>query len=373
MNLYLILALALVREASATQSMPETATIPSSAVDSDSTDFAERLSKTKERTVFPDQQNRTLSSANCEDNEQVFRIDITTDNYGYENRWKLLKNTRNGPREIFSGPKGDRNYSANQSTVGFYCLTPGTYTFVITDKFNDGMCCEFGEGKYVGRIGNAQIFSSPRANRDADWEERVHEFEIAEDSNNDLPLSPKIGTGVMTSRDQEWLDEHNSRREKWHNSFGKDYVPLKWSRALMRESQTWAKKLARNCELEHDQNSKYGENIALNYGWGGYGQMRPTGNVLTRFVEDEADDEYPENGHFTQVLWRATTYVGCADASRARREGGTCHTQVCRYSKPGNCNMSKHKSESRKKKWWLTPMLMDESPCGEECPPDGCT
>ena len=22
--------------------------------------------------------------------------------------------------------------------------------------------------------------------------------------------------------------------------------------------------------------------------------------------------------------------------------------------------------------WWLTPMLMDDSPCGTECPPDGC-
>lgn len=373
MNLFLILALVLFREKSASASAV--------VADSDtnhSTDFSQRhsslrsvredateaTSTIKEWTVFTDKNHRTLSY--CEDNEQVFKIDITTDNYGFENRWKVVKSTRNGSIEMFSGPEGNRNYSANQSTVGFYCLVPGTYKFVITDKFKDGMCCEFGKGSYVGRIEGTIIFSSP--NDGTDWKKRVHRFEVLEDLNNNLPLDTKIGTG----RDQDWLDSHNIRREKWHNKFGKGYVPLKWSPALMRESQTWAERLARDCKLVHDQNSRYGENIALNWGTGNYAQMRPTENVLSRFVEDEADDEYPENGHLTQVLWRATTYVGCADASRPRQGGGTCHTQVCRYSKPGNCNMSNYK-ESNKKDWWLTPMLMNESPCGEECPPDRCT
>ena len=54
----------------------------------------------------------------------------------------------------------------------------------------------------------------------------------------------------------------------------------------------------------------------------------------TGFVEDEANLSYPDNGHLTQILWRATRYVGCADAVRPY-DGGRCHTQVCRYSKPG--------------------------------------
>ena len=36
----------------------------------------------------------------------------------------------------------------------------------------------------------------------------------------------------------------------------------------------------------------------------------------------------------------------------------------------GNCNMDQYKTN--KKDWWLTPMLMDDSPCGPTCPPDGC-
>ena len=57
---------------------------------------------------------------------------------------------------------------------------------------------------------------------------------------------------------------------------------------------------------------------------------------FTGFVEDEANLPYPDNGHLTQILWRATRYVGCADAVRPY-DGGRCHTQVCRYSKPGKC------------------------------------
>ena len=57
---------------------------------------------------------------------------------------------------------------------------------------------------------------------------------------------------------------------------------------------------------------------------------------FTGFVEDEANLSYPDNGHLTQILWRATRYVGCADAVRPY-DGGRCHTQVCRYSKPGKC------------------------------------
>lgn len=59
-------------------------------------------------------------------------------------------------------------------------------------------------------------------------------------------------------------------------------------------------------------------------------------------------------GHFTQVVWRATHYVGCGVAS------GSCgHIQVCRYIKPGNCNGKDN-------------FMRDETPCSPDCPPEGC-
>jgi len=222
------------------------------------------------------------------------------------------------------------------------------------------MCCNFGEGRYAGFIDNEEIFSSPNDNED--WERRGHIFTIP----SGLPFDSKIG---MTPRNKQWLESHNSRRKSWHERYDKGYVPLRWSTTLEEESQIWAEKLAAECDLVHDQNTSYGENIALNYGWGNYAKMRNTEDILSRFVENEADDDYPDNGHLTQVLWRATKWVGCADASRPY-DGGRCHTQVCRYARPGNCNMSKY--ESKRNEWWIQPMLMDESPCGDECPPDGC-
>ncbi len=87
--------------------------------------------------------------------------------------------------------------------------------------------------------------------------------------------------------------------------------------------------------------------------------------------------------------------MGCAEASKAIENGGMCHTQVCRYARPGkeivrcyssfsflaliigvflfiegNCNLSKYMTTA--KDWWLEPMLMDFTPCGPACPSHGC-
>ena len=72
--------------------------------------------------------------------------------------------------------------------------------------------------------------------------------------------------------------------------------------------------------------------------------------------------------------WRATRYVGCAEASTTYEKDGksrTCRAQVCRYAKPGNCGMSKYK-DAKGVVDWKTPMLMDDTRCTPDCPPEGC-
>jgi len=61
------------------------------------------------------------------------------------------------------------------------------------------------------------------------------------------------------------------------------------------------------------------------------------------------DVGYPENGHMTQALWRATEYVGCGEAKKGNR-----YYQVCQYSKPGNCGV--------KSDYWSS-VLADDSGC----------
>jgi len=48
---------------------------------------------------------------------------------------------------------------------------------------------------------------------------------------------------------------------------------------------------------------------------------------------------YPDNGHFTQVLWRATEYVGCSDQTALYKKNK-------RASKTGKQNKAGKKDET---------------------------
>lgn len=314
-----------------------------------------------------DQEVRVLAK-DCGQNKKYLRVDLQTDSYGFENKWKLKEKQGNKWVEIESGPPGQHKYGRNKRYTGGYCLAAGDYRFFISDLFKDGMCCNFGNGKYSISIDGTE-FSSPKDDRD--WETRMHEFSVS--TSNGIPGGMPFESKGMTGRDTEWLVAHNQRRRSWHQRYGKSYVPLKWSNALKDESKDFAEKLLRDScgDLYHDSNNIHGENLASNSGSGGeWANVRTADSIVTRWVEDEVDDIWPKNGHLTQVLWRSTEYVGCAEASKPRGDGGMCHAQVCRYARPGNCNMNKYKNG--KKDWWIEPVMMDESPCGSRCPPDGC-
>ncbi|KAL7547206.1 hypothetical protein ACHAWF_010523 [Thalassiosira exigua] len=448
--------------------------------------------------------------AKCDGDESSFKIDLTTDNYGFETSWTLEALEGGKWTQIESGPPGAFNYAKNTRYLGVYCLRQGDYRFTIRDMYKDGMCCSFGEGHYAGYLDGSKQFSSPSG--ESKWALRRHRFEVSfpnkptdkptslptrtptqkptrkpsqrPTTKPSLPGKPKIsacngsqrkakieiltdkwgkdtswkvtkagsivaestreygshekdelevcldegatydlivrdehsdgmccsyGGGyykvylkeedgswdeiisggnirtketkhsinlqeqTMTDRDGDWLNSHNSRRKEWHERYNKTYVPLKWSNALKEDSSVWAEHLLERCGkgLYHDPDTNFGENLAGNSGSGTWGEIKSTEAVLTRFVEREESKTYPANGHLTQVLWRSTKFVGCVDVSKPKPGGGTCHVQVCRYARPGNCNMNKYKSGGTDE-WWLKPMLMDYSPCGTICPPDGC-
>jgi hypothetical protein len=104
---------------------------------------------------------------------------------------------------------------------------------------------------------------------------------------------------------------------------------------LAKTAQAWADELLHACGvvgIEHEDFNPYGENLAKNVGRNGWGQLYPANSIVGRWVEFEVGLPYPSNGHLTQVLWRASTYLGCGESAKEYR-GGMCRVQVCRYGR----------------------------------------
>lgn len=141
------------------------------------------------------------------------------------------------------------------------------------------------------------------------------------------------GAAGPNSMAQEILKAHN----KYRAEVG--VPPLTWSDTLATHAQEWANNLAsKGGNLQHCQNTGEGENL-----WKGsasqfsYQQMIETfGNEKKHFVAGvfpnvSSTGNWQDVGHYTQVVWKDTTHVGCAIATVNGYD-----ILVCRYSPPGN-------------------------------------
>jgi uncharacterized protein YkwD len=135
--------------------------------------------------------------------------------------------------------------------------------------------------------------------------------------------------------DQRVLAAHNREREDL------GLVPLRWNPALARSARRWADYLAVTGRFEHapeNYAAPQGENLWA--GTKGYFSPEAMVNAWIREKKNFRPGTFPDNsttgrvedvGHYTQVVWRATTQVGCAEA-RSRSED----ILVCRYAEAGN-------------------------------------
>lgn len=133
------------------------------------------------------------------------------------------------------------------------------------------------------------------------------------------------------------LAAHN----QWRSKTG---VPaLKWSNDLTASAQKWADQLARSgCKMKHST-GKYGENIY----WAGAAQRSDGTSSVQQIIDQNAVDawgnevqdyDYASNschgvcGHYTQVVWKSTTEVGCGMAVCSDKG----QLWVCQYTPRGN-------------------------------------
>jgi len=149
----------------------------------------------------------------------------------------------------------------------------------------------------------------------------------ADPPRGDPPRDPAREAPRAPSDDaQALVDAHNAYRAK-HCA-----APLTWSPKLATVAQAWASSLRdQGCKFGHSQGN-YGENLAA----GTSGAMDANAVVAMWYDESKQYDFARgafsmQTGHFTQVVWKGTTQVGCG-----RSQCNGMDIWVCEYDPPGN-------------------------------------
>jgi pathogenesis-related protein 1 len=155
------------------------------------------------------------------------------------------------------------------------------------------------------------------------------------------------GAGASASGDSEPAAQtgmtaaHNAARAAVSPAATPAIPPLAWSSDIAATAKAWAD----GCKFEHSS-GKYGENL---YASGG-ANTTPE-EVVASWVGEAKDYDYAANscggvcGHYTQVVWRKSTKLGCgvSNCSKNSPFDGFPNWQiwVCNYDPPGNFNGQK--------------------------------
>jgi Cysteine-rich secretory protein family len=145
-----------------------------------------------------------------------------------------------------------------------------------------------------------------------------------------------MGSAILRpSFDQRILAAQNAERLEL------GLQPMRWNDTLAESAQRWADYLASSGRFEHapeDVANPEGENLWA--GTKGYYSPEEMVEAWARekqffrpglFPENSTTGDVEDVGHYTQIVWRATTQVGCAQATSMVED-----ILVCRYAEAGN-------------------------------------
>ena len=136
------------------------------------------------------------------------------------------------------------------------------------------------------------------------------------------------------SIEQEILKAHNKYRSEVGLS------PLRWSNELEADAKRWAAQLTKSQKFEHSRKRDgQGENL-----WMGTSKRFSFTQMVDSWGEEKkyfkrgafpnvsTTGKWSDVGHYTQIVWKDTSHVGCAGFDGPDGK----YRLVCRYKKPGN-------------------------------------
>lgn len=169
-------------------------------------------------------------------------------------------------------------------------------------------------------------------------DERAPPAEIAAPATTETSIPPERPAAEEAPRGKvsaAGLDDEMSQLLARHNTVRAKHCapPLAWSAQLAEVATTWARALAhKGCAFAHSS-TQYGENLAA-----GTARVLDPARVVAMWADEVEQYDFARprfsgaTGHFTQVVWKSTTSVGCGKA--------TCSSGVaiwvCNYDPPGN-------------------------------------
>ncbi len=129
------------------------------------------------------------------------------------------------------------------------------------------------------------------------------------------------------------VDAHNAVRAKV------GVGPVQWDPTVAAYAQRYVETLRGACSLSHS-NANYGENLAA---WTG---KRPVSEAVSSWESEKkdyhgnggpfTDADFGTSGHYTQVVWRGTTRIGCGRVTCANEPHWVWTLISCNYDPAGN-------------------------------------
>jgi len=145
--------------------------------------------------------------------------------------------------------------------------------------------------------------------------------------------TPNEEDSSLSSDKESVVNRHNEIRQELYTG-----ADVSWSDTVASTAQAYAEVLASKGTMEHDMNTPYGENLAI----ATYNIDYTTATNM--WYEEKPYYDYASNdcisgemcGHYTQIIWKDTTEIGCGSAiiQTGRFENGVI--VVCRYNPSGN-------------------------------------